>query len=269
MLQDADVLKLKCKFVVELIKFLKRRKYSVSACYKTTLPYFSDSFLATELYTCLTSEDICNLKNKANKYDDNTIDEPEILTCDDQVDIVISTKSTACNVTFSAQNSGNGSAFPYISTLLNNSISQDANINIVSQDCEGTSSETIGQWCNGTPAVCTGNGIQGYTGFSISNIYSASPSAAISYIKLSHVNNNIVTSEFLHVHPTNIAAYTGCSGCESITGSDLYFPTSTIGNATYKLAWEKLMRNIARIYTTGTNIAAEVVTSNAGNFIYR
>ncbi len=73
----------------------------------------------------------------------------------------------------------------------------------------------------------------------------------------------------MYIHPTNIAAYTGCVGCEAITGTDLYFPTSSAGNLTYKTAWEKLMRNIARIYTTGTNIDAEVVTSNAGNFIYR
>lgn len=236
MLQDADVLKIKCKFVIEFIKFLKRRKYSVSACHKSTLVYFSDAYLATVLYDCLTPDDICYLQNKASKYNDNTVDIVETLTCAEQVTTDITTMSEPCSVSFSVQNTGDGSAFPYISSLTNDAVNQDASVNITMQDCDGSETVRIGQWCNGDPLVCTGDGVKAYTGFSVSNIYSASPNAAIEYLKLSYVHNNIVTNELLYVHPSNVATFTGCIGCESITGSDLYLPTSSAGNAVYKTA---------------------------------
>ncbi len=185
MLQDADVLKIKCKFVTEFIKFLKRRKYSVNACHKSTLMYFSDAYLATVLYDCLTSDDICYLQNKADKYNDNTVEEPEILTCEEQAIITIVTGSTSCSTAVIASNAGNGSAYPYISELLIDSVNQDASINIVAQSCTGDTSEKIGQWCNGDPLVCDGTSIKAFTGFSVSNVYASSLNSTIVAIKLS------------------------------------------------------------------------------------
>lgn len=184
-LQDADVLKLKCKFVTEFVKHLKRSKYSVAANYVSTLKYFSAAYLADQLQNCLSNDDICDLTNKANKYNDNTVTEPEVFTCGEQVIINIATKSTSCGVNFSAKNTGNGSAFPYISSLINNSVSQEAAINIMMQDCEQSESIRIGQWCNGDPLVCNGSPIKAYTGFSIGNVYGSSANSYIQVIKLS------------------------------------------------------------------------------------
>lgn len=235
MLQDADVLKIKCKFVEEVIKFLNKSTYSISTCYKQTLPYFSDILLLATI-ECLDSDIICDLQNKADKYTIIPGDNVDSNLCEDQATITVQVKTVPCNLSLNVANTGNGSSYPYISSLINNSISQEASINVTASDCENTSTQKIGCWCNGTPEVCSGGGIKVYTGFTVANVYSATPSACINTLKLSYVNNNTVTNEFLYIHPTNVSAYTGCGACEAITEADLYFPTSAAGNLTFKTA---------------------------------
>ena len=268
-LQDADVLKLKCEFVKRFVKYLKRRTYSINANYFSAFPYFVDAYLADNLADCLTTDDICKLTKKASKYEVGIDTDNEVITCNDQVDISIASAETTCNLQASVANTGNNGAFLYLAPLLNNSTYQEGRINVTVSGCGESETTLAGSACVGE--TCTPEtGYKLYTTLKLNNVFGTAVNSAIEYIKLSYVNNNVVTNLLLHVHPSNIAAFTGCGSCEAITASHLYLPKNVGEIANHRTAWEKLMRNIARIYTTGTNIEATVIATDltVGNLSY-
>lgn len=212
MLLPADVLSLKCEFVKQTVKFLRRRESEVELCYHPLLKYFADAQLASMLYDadCLDTEDICRLEKKADKYGAQPELNPGTVVCADQVDINLAKTLVECASTVEVVN-GSGLAFPTI-VLYNDSLYHDAILDVKVTDCLSGSVQTeqIRVGCSGDPESCNDDHrVSGYMTFLLTNPTSAYPGGYIQTLRLyaTDANGLLVNSALdLDVSPSNVAA---------------------------------------------------------------
>lgn len=127
MLQTADVLKLKCKFVKAWVKYLHNKKYVINYCYEDLYKYFGYFKQATTLIDCLEYEDECKLQQIANSLMDEPDDVITSDNCSDQATINLSYSTQTCFYTPSAS-IDDVAKLKY--NLLNDSIYQNRTINL-------------------------------------------------------------------------------------------------------------------------------------------
>lgn len=264
MLQPADVLKIKCKFVEKMVSFLNKRKYEIDACYCDVLPYFADAQLATVFADaeCLDHDDECLLNKKAAKYSDQPELNPGIVSCSDQVDITLTQSSASCSTSTVVKNS-TGQAYPKI-VLYNDELYHDAVLNIELTDCDGTTQvEQIRCGCTGTPEVCTdANRVSGLMTFTLTTPATTYPGGYINTIRLYETDSNgvLINSPMdLDISPSNVGTWNACGTCTTVNAADLYFSS---GN--YATAWVNLMENISKtLYAGDVNLDASIITGSS------
>lgn len=118
----ADVTKIKCKFVSEVIAFLNKRKYAVDPCIKCKYTYYADLLKVlyggevddpNVVYECLSHEDECDLTTKANKYSAPVTDcESVALDCSGQITISLAESGETCTQTAGVAKEAVGGLFP-------------------------------------------------------------------------------------------------------------------------------------------------------------
>jgi hypothetical protein len=212
MLQAADVLKIKCKFVEQMLKFLNKRKYELDACYCDVLPYFADAQLASTFYVaeCLDHEDECRLQKKANDYSGQPELNPDITECAAQGTIALAKVVATCTPSVVVKNIS-GQSFPRI-VLYNNSLYHDAFINIEVTDCLTSTPqiEEIRCGCVGTPEVCNDDHrVSAFMRFILNNANTAYPGGYINTLRLYQTDSSGVlvnTPIDLDVSPANVSA---------------------------------------------------------------
>lgn len=268
MIQAADALKLKCKFVEKVLKFLNDRKYVVDICPCVAYSYYADYVLSGLLYDaeCLEAEDECTLNTTANTYTAVEECEDAIASCDGQLDISLSSLTTSCVHTADTANSINNSALPIITTT-SDSIYIGGNIDIrVTSDCHTQSTSILGRTTiNGgcTSAGCSDSAKGKYTfGIQTTSTFNLSDEAYISILRVYETDstgNLIDTPINLDLNPSTSPYYTAdvtdCPGCTTILDTEIQ-----IGSTDFTTAFATLMDNVslARYGSTGKHSMSAV-----------
>ena len=246
MIQTADVTKLACHFIDNVKLYIKRRKYQITPCVDELYASFKNYKLATSLADCLEHEDECALTNITA---DLTVAEctPTIKSCDDVLTVTLSKSSSTCNTTVKRQKlNGINSVFPDV-VLVNNSIYQQAKINVVVTDCSETQTVTIESGCK----ELSGGSIQCLDSYkysqNITYVIDGPQAHSTGYIKKLRVyktdSSGILdpTPIDLNLAPSNLAAWVACGTCSGISAADLYF-----GSANWANAFLTLLENVVR-----------------------
>lgn len=257
----ADVTKIKCKFVQEMISYLNRRKYSVSPCIKCKYTYYADALKV--LYggveddpnftsDCLDHDDECSLTTKAGSY---TIDlcQQATIGCEDQATITIATTEYDCTSTAQTSHDGQftGSSYPVIK-LTNDSIYIDGEININAR-LSGVCGPTA-PYDRATTTVqaggCTSSGCSNsYLGLYKFGVNSVGTQAATTYVKSMRVYTTdlfgtLSTSYDLDLDPATSPYYvddiTDCPSCSLVVPSEVQ-----IGDPNFSTAFATLMDNVS------------------------
>lgn len=115
MLNPADVLKIKCNFVSEVLRFLNKRKYVIDVCPCILYPYYGEHGLTSVVDSdCLSYTNECVLLD--NKYSTPTECEATLSECDDQLAIALTTTTSPCTLLAYTLNRSNGSTYPTMFT---------------------------------------------------------------------------------------------------------------------------------------------------------
>jgi len=254
----ADVTKIKCKFVQEIVNFLNKRKYAVDPCIKCKYTYYAD--LLKVLYggeegegtyanSCLDHDIECDLTTKASKYSEQvTCLSGE--QCASQVSITLAQATKSCIGLAETENSLCNCKYPTME-LTNNSTLVNANIDIVT---------TFSGSCSNPPTIDTNN-IQGgcdssgcnsdnlsYYSFGFNsdstNIVTATSFITKMRVYLSDSGGNLTTMKDLILTPGandyQVDDPVLCNGCASILDSELQF-----GDPNFTTAFNTLMDNIS------------------------
>lgn len=252
----ADAVKIKCNFVAETIKFLKRRKYSTTVCQEDLYTYYADALkllfeneiiipVAVDqehLYSeCLDQATECDLNTKANKYSEVTTTCQDGIVCADQVAITLTSATKTCSGLVETYNSTCGCKYPNVE-LTNNSTFVNGFIPVKT---------TFSGTCANPAQVTTEtieNDNSSYYSFGF-NSDSTSLVNSDSFITLMRVydtdgygtltnkydlNLNPSTSPYMDDDPVT------CPGCSAILADELKF-----GNANFENAFLTLMDNVS------------------------
>lgn len=250
LLTPADVLKIKCRFVTEMIKFVKRKKYIMAPCLCEVYPYYADYLLSTLAADCLEYDDECTLKKISDSSSDQDPIDPTIIPCSTQIDPLLSySSSSTCTYSATVENQYDGSAYPTI-VLTDNSEFVNITADVVlNNTCNHTiQTETIIGGC------IDGDCQDGYLGRVIissgmtSFIHGANavaPEAYITKLRIYTVDDtglldptpidldlNINTSPYY-------APGVDCPGCTALILSDVQF-----GNVDLQTNFATLMDNV-------------------------
>lgn len=252
----ADATKIKCNFVSETIKFLKRRKYSVSVCQEDIYTFYADtlkllyknevlmpSYLEEDhlVSECLDQATECDLVTKANKYSELTLSCLDGVLCANQVAITLTSASKTCSGLVETYNPTCGCKYPNV--ILNNNSTDVTGIIPIRTTFSGTCAN---------PAVVTTENLENdnssYYSFGF-NSDSTSLVTSESFITLMRVydtdgygtltnkydlNLNPSTSPYMDDDPVT------CPGCSAILPDELKF-----GNANFENAFATLMDNVS------------------------
>lgn len=270
MIAPADVLRIKCKFVDQVIAFLTKRKYVVDVCPCELYQYYGDYMLATTLVDCLEYEQECYLNKKASKYDLPTTCDDTVVSCDGQLsDLVLSSATTTCDFTASTANSVNFSAYPVLSVTDDSTyIESTINIRFV-KDCHAGSSTIVA--ATAVAGGCTSSGCsssakgQHLFGIQTTADFGLTSDAYISTLRVYETDSTgvlINTPIDLDLDPATSPYYTDdislCPGCATVLDSEV-----KIGSANFSTAFTTLMENVslARYSDTGRHELSAAVLS--------
>jgi hypothetical protein len=256
----ADVLKIKCKFVSEVIAYLNRRKYSVSTCIECKYTYYADALkllygTTTETigdevdYECLTHAQECSLTTKANKYPELTTGCEETIPCASQASITLLVEDQSCTSTAETINQSCNCKYPTIA-LNNNSKYIDASIDVkylFAGECATSKVPTyytVNGGCDSGSCSDDYRGIYSFGFNSDGNAYITSASF-ITQMKVfkTDTSGNGANALTLNLNP-GTSPYTSdnvnCSGCAAVDPAELVF-----GHANFTSAFLTLMDNVA------------------------
>ena len=252
----ADAVKIKCNFVAETIKFLKRRKYSTTVCQEDLYTYYADALkllfeneiiipVAVDqehLYSeCLDQATECDLNTKANKYSEVTTTCQDGIVCADQVAITLTSATKTCSGLVETYNSTCGCKYPNVE-LTNNSTFVNGFIPVKT---------TFSGTCANPAQVTTEtieNDNSSYYSFGF-NSDSTSLVNSDSFITLMRVYDTDGYGTLTNKHDLNLNPSTSpymdddpvtCPGCSAILADELKF-----GNANFENAFLTLMDNVS------------------------
>jgi len=257
----ADVTKIKCKFVQEIINFLNKRKYAVDPCVKCKYTYYADALKllyppytepieGSGVFECLDHETECDLTTKASKYPEQA----SCLTneeCLDQVTITLAQAVRTCSSLAETINSQCSCKFPRMyttnnSTLVNGTIDIKTTFSGTCSNPATTSSESVIGGCNSADGCIDDN--QSYYSFGF-NSNSTSVVTDTSFLTRMRVYltdgaGAITTMKDLLLTP-GANDYQAddpvlCPGCTAIPDAELVF-----GHANFEDAFSTLMDNVS------------------------
>lgn len=243
----ADVIKLACAFVEDVISYIKGTRYLADPCLDSVSESFSRYKQATTLVECLTHEDECDILG----YVTNPLPyvPPVVLDCNTQITIELSQTSTSCSYWAQPRSViGALDAFPVI-ILEDDTIHQPAFIKMeLKTDCGTiTGSQILESGCNGNdtgPLNCSDVNYKGrfILDFSFPDI----PANLDGYIKTLRVYEtdslgvlNPIPID-LNIAPSNIAAWLSCPLCSGINVANLVF-----GSPLFDTTFKALMDNVS------------------------
>ncbi len=244
----ADVNKLACRFVEDMLTYLSRQKFVTDLCLDSVKLSFSEYKLITTLEDCLSYKDICDLLGSVV----NQIPEPEIETinCGEQISVTVTATTNSCHY-FEQVRSHivDFDAFPAI-VLQEDSIYQKAYINIMQRsDCGGLTGlfEVVesGCWSNLDTGPIDCNSDYDYA-FEIDyriNGLLINQDGYIKTIRFYETDSNglLINIPFdLDVSPANVSSWVGCLLCSGVDPNDLYFSSPN-----WVTAFNQLLQNIS------------------------
>ena len=247
----ADVIKLACAFVEDVISYIKETRYLTDPCLDNVSESFSRYKQATTLVECLTHEDECDILG----YVTNPLPyvPPVVLDCDTQITIELSQTSTSCSYWAQPRSVIVGAldAFPVI-ILEDDTVHQPAFIKMeLKTDC-GTivGSQILESGCDGNdigPLNCNDALYKGSygIGFEFDGVID-NPDGYIKTLRVYETDVNGLLNPIpidLNVAPSNIAAWTSCPLCSGVDPNDLLFDSPS--DQDWKAAFETLMENVS------------------------
>jgi len=269
MLQPADVLNLKCKFVYEVINSIKLAKTSVKIDMSKSLKTYANFMLSFYLKDCLEYEDECNLLNQ--RFSSIPSCANTTTACVDQDVITLSSALTSCNTYYKTKNIYDNSTFPTVS-LLDNSFYHPSYIKLVTYAGDNSCVQPIQEFT-------VESGCQFPSGTCSSSQFNF---AAVSVVQLigtqsltldSHITNiRLYVTDSAGQNPTplnvdislpNVSTWTACPSCLPVTLTDLY-----LSSPNFEFAFPNLISNVSRTLY-GSDATSLYVTnlSGAGWFI--
>ena len=231
------------KFVQDVVKYCKNKKYISEVCPCNLYDSFFNMLSAQTVNSCDNYELECKLTNLANGYD-YSVDDVNI-PCNQQLTVTITNPTTSTNNSLVLKNNIDGSAYP-VFTLTENSTRQNASINLV-KNTNGVLTNTVinGGCYSGTcdPAL------QASASFTVTD-YSASLSedsyvAQLTLYETDNTGQLINQPLNLNVNPATSPYYSGV-GLTNLTLSDV-----TFSNSNWEANMKTLIDNIC-IYRYGS-----------------
>ena len=257
MLQTADVLNLKCKFVSSVIESINSAKSVLRQNLNKVISDYSDFMLSFYLKDCLTYDHECKLLDQ--RFSSLPDCSTTVTPCGDQDTLVLTSNSYPCIVFFQTKNLYDTSRYPTLS-LISNSILQTAQIGvttpILSNSCNAlVTNYVVDAGCQtGTcsDTFLTKVGINSF----LQNVASL-PDSYVTTMRLYTTDATGANPIPLNVdlRPSNLSTWTACGGCLPITASDLEFDS---GN--FEFAFDNLLENVSRTLY-GANYSSFVIQS--------
>lgn len=220
------------KFVQDVVKYFKNKKYISELCQCSVNDSFFNMLSAQTVNSCDNYELECKLAKLANEYD-YSLDDISI-PCNQQLAITIANPTTSTTNSLSLKNSIDNSAYP-VFTLTENSTRQNASINLVKNTNGVLTSTVINGGCYSGTCDST---LQASASFTVTD-YSTFLEDS-SYITELTLYETDATGQFINlpikfnVDPATSPYYSG-TGLTNLTESDVTFSNSN---------WEANMKTL-------------------------
>lgn len=218
MISNAQLAQLATKFVTDVIKYKKNKKYLVNLCEETLYESYFNYLLS--LSDCLTLEDECKLKLIADNLDFN--DEEVSIPCADQLPITINYSGSTCVNSIVVKNPYNNAPYPVYS-LVDNSIYHNSSVLIANVGVCSPSSVSVNGGCN---VFTCADALKGAASYVTTNYNVTLPTNG--YISEMLVYETDATGLLINIpitlnlNPASSPYYSG-AGLTTLTSSDVLF----------------------------------------------
>lgn len=266
-----DVNKIKCYAVKLILKYITCNKYSIDCCYKSALKALADYKLASFTDCDVPHASLCYLSDL--QLSDYTIECGEgvtLLDCTDQVDLALSKFTESCTFTTSLANPDNGTAFPKIYVIDDDSYPlAKININTVvtgvgtNTNCSGSQTDEIesgAQLSGGSPVLDDEYNPHARISLPLYNVNTVHGYMKNIWIAQTINPATLDSSDIeIDISPST-SPYKSCTGCTTVSSADMYFDhpnfssamTNILRNAMLTLYGDADLGDF-RVETNGTN----------------